>query len=432
MKNQWRSFVRPFRLKDISSRAINIELLIVFLLYYSVYSQSVFLEPIFGTFPNANYVLLGILVIYISFRVYTGVHLSQAALIAIGSFVLFCLYYSATIIWSPSSEYALFKIIRLLTVIPLLFIVTALLATDSNGEQRIARMFKYIIGLSGLIAIITFYARGFDHSVSGLIGVNYLLYSRVLGAGVLASVLFAVSSNTRRETLMYAGVAATLVAAMLLTGGRGPLIAAAVASAGIVVFKHFQVGWSVGWRSAVAGVGISIFGLVVLATIIGARTAERFVGLLTLQDESASTRLDLYWIAIESWVSEPLLGHGIGSYSIVGETGRHPYWPHNIVLEIGAEAGLVGVALFAIPLIVSLRQFVKYQHEMSPSGLLAIAFVGYMFINASLTGDVPGNRALFVAIPMLFVIDRSPQVKVSVRDLVVRVCKRWTRSTGTV
>jgi O-antigen ligase len=421
MKDQRRPLVRSSRLEAISSRVFSVELLIVLLLYYSVYSQSVFLDPVLGRVPNANYVLLGILSIYLLSRLYTGVSLSRAALIAVGTFCLFCLYYSATILWSPSSEYALFKITRLLTVIPLLFIASVVLATDPDGEQRIARIFKYIIGLAVLIAIVTFYARGFDHSVSRLIGVNYLLYSRVLGAGVLASVLFAMNADTRRKTFLFGSTTVILVTAMLLTGGRGPLVAAVVSSFGIVAIQYYQAGWSLDWRSAVVGAGASILGLAALAVVIGARTVERFVGLFTLQDESASTRLDLYWIAIESWIREPLFGHGIGAYSIVGDVGRHPYWPHNIVLEIGVEAGFIGVALLAIPFAIALWQFVTFRDNVNSSGLLAIAFVGYMCINASLTGDISGNRALFVAIAMLFVVDRSLPVEIAVKRLIIRV-----------
>ncbi|MFU8867007.1 O-antigen ligase family protein [Natronococcus sp.] len=417
----WRSLTSAVHFEDVSSRIFRVELLVVLLLYSSVYSHTVFFEPILGPLPNPHYALLALLSLYVLYRLYDGLHLPRATGIASIVFGAFCLYYSVTILWSPASEYALYKATRLLTVTPLLFAATIIIATDQNGKHRVLRIFKYVLGLALLIALVTFYARGFNHSLSQLMGVNYLIYSRVLGVGALTAVLFATVAETQRRRLRFAGLAAVLLVAMFLTGGRGPLIAAVMMATGIVAVRFHQTGRSLGWRSIVTGASISVLGLAVLAVVIGARTIERFTTLLTLQDGSAATRLDLYWVAIESWSNAPLFGHGIGSYSIVGDVGRHPYWPHNLFLEVGAEAGLVGIILLILPFGIALFQFITFETEISPSGLLAIAFVGYMLLNASLTGDISENRALFVALAMLFATDRSPKFECSLAYIGARV-----------
>ena len=68
-------------------------------------------------------------------------------------------------------------------------------------------------------------------------------------------------------------------------------------------------------------------------------------------DTSAGVRVDLFGAALRMFAERPIIGNGTGSFAsfaagTVGLTDL-PY-PHNIVLQVGADFGLLGLGLVAL------------------------------------------------------------------------------------
>ena len=83
-----------------------------------------------------------------------------------------------------------------------------------------------------------------------------------------------------------------------------------------------------------------------------------------------------------------LVGVGTGGYASIATTGA--LYPHNIVLEIGSELGILGLlafAAFVISVIVRLLRLIARGGESAGwSGLLLTLFV-FSLVNAQFSGD---------------------------------------------
>jgi len=98
--------------------------------------------------------------------------------------------------------------------------------------------------------------------------------------------------------------------------------------------------------------------------------------------------------ALQVFAAHPVIGAGLGSFAGVVEGYQYP---HNIVLEVAAELGLVGVALIYLPLLVGafrlVRQGIAAQSETV--AMLLVLALSY-FVIASLSGDLPSARGFWI------------------------------------
>lgn len=96
----------------------------------------------------------------------------------------------------------------------------------------------------------------------------------------------------------------------------------------------------------------------------------------------------------------PVLGKGIGSFSINyrGEDIRD--YPHNIILETASELGIVGLSVLFLLLLYGILNAYKNDNLLCYSVFLCFVF---MFLNANVSGDFNDNRLLFTFLALLFV-----------------------------
>ena len=98
--------------------------------------------------------------------------------------------------------------------------------------------------------------------------------------------------------------------------------------------------------------------------------------------------------AVKVFAANPILGAGLGSFAGVV---KDAYYPHNILLEVAAELGLVGLALIYLPLLVAAFRLARQgiaAHSDAVALLLMLA-LGY-FVIANLSGDVPSARGFWI------------------------------------
>jgi O-antigen ligase len=120
---------------------------------------------------------------------------------------------------------------------------------------------------------------------------------------------------------------------------------------------------------------------------------------------SLSRRLEFWAYAVDMWFSSPIIGEGIGSFAIMYFGTDQNLYPHNIFFEIAAESGTIGVALFALLILVGTAKLRSGWHETDK---FLFSFLVYWFINAMFSLDMAGNRQLFMSIGMTLILhDRS-------------------------
>lgn len=137
---------------------------------------------------------------------------------------------------------------------------------------------------------------------------------------------------------------ALMGSALLATGSRGGILAAAVA---------FCAQKGVNWR------------YLLLAGLLAA------VGLWGLRPETVANRFGTWREAVGLWAQKPLLGWGPGCYTLLARNElQHPH-ADNLLLTVAAEQGLVGLAAW-IWLIVAAGQLAVQSQDPARFSLLAI------------------------------------------------------------
>ncbi|WP_188707687.1 hypothetical protein [Polaromonas eurypsychrophila] len=117
-------------------------------------------------------------------------------------------------------------------------------------------------------------------------------------------------------------------------------------------------------------------------------------------DEASANRIWLFADAARHWAEAPLVGGGFGALTYL--LPEHAY-PHNIILELLAETGLVGCMLF-IGLCGSLVMAV----HRSPRSMVLCAFASFLFLLSMVGGDI-SSRLLWFGLGLLFATrERAP------------------------
>jgi O-antigen ligase len=235
-------------------------------------------------------------------------------------------------------------------VLALLFVVILTTVTTA----RVVRLI-----LAGFVAgaVVSVVVGVFDRSLSvtalndyrfaGAAGDPNFLAANLIPAAVLAAALL---SDTRSRLLrgLLLGAIVVFVLALVATESRGGAVAAVAAIvAALVLFKRRRV--------AVAAVAAMAVGVAALTFVSSPSTWDRVTN---FQDDNG--RADLRTVAWRMGKDEPVTGVGLNNFELhspeyvrepgalehVGLIVESPHLPHNTYLQLFAENGVVGLALF--------------------------------------------------------------------------------------
>ncbi len=126
-----------------------------------------------------------------------------------------------------------------------------------------------------------------------------------------------------------------------------------------------------------------------------------------LQDESLNYRVDYYINSLELFKSNPIFGHGIGSWKIKSLLYQDyndssiisPYYVHNDFLQILMELGLIGLILYSF-ILVKFLIFLLKRLKKGKYFLLLICFVIFL-IDSSLNFPIHRSQEI---IPFILII----------------------------
>ncbi|GGK29967.1 hypothetical protein GCM10010124_23390 [Pilimelia terevasa] len=256
----------------------------------------------------------------------------------VGGVLLLCGYLLLAALWAPPSA-RLGSAATDIAMLVALILTTALVA--ARDPQRVVRWFF----LCSLAAAVVF-ALGAWWAGPGLQG-RYAAFGggpnvfvRIQCLGVIAAVALAVRSRRLRYLLP----TPLLLYSAFLSGSRGGLAALIVAGAlGLVLARRLRLGHAVGVL-AVSG------GLAVVAYVAGNRAVGgvyRRYSLAQLEDSDFSVRPELLRRAWRVFLDDPVAGAGLDGFQALSGRYIGIDYPHNVVAQIGADGGLVGLALLA-------------------------------------------------------------------------------------
>ena len=263
-----------------------------------------------------------------------------------------------------------------------------MLATAVWGTPGLHRFLRGLF-LGGLALILYFWI---DQSYLDLpfykyavLDFNPIGLSRFVGLFIILTVFFRslpLAATIRFCLMMAAG------AAMVLLNARGPALALVVA----LLFGGFFLAGRKSRMLPLLAAPVFLF--------LSYYISSHYWFAPDLFSTGDSGRLQLYQTALEAFMQSPLLGAGTGSYAYLSPVSSVMY-PHNLLLESAVELGLVGLGLC---LLLFLSPLVRLLTKRNRNGDAALAgsLLLYCFINAMVSGDIPGNFLLWLSLGVAF------------------------------
>jgi O-antigen ligase len=363
--------------------------------------------------------------------------LSLSACTALAAFCVLTTYFYITALWSPSSGYLAEKL-EVTFVSPFLCLAMGYFVARSG---RVVSCAYAILGL-GVIAYITASITGAHLAsvfVEGRRGIaSYQQMSTAVGSA--AGVAFILAASHRgwwaRGALLATGVLLGYFATT--TGGRDGIVvtafgviglllivlpsraaAVAVLAGGALAAVALLVGrmsgfliWAAENRSLPLGLSRAAYKLVVAEAVTSAGDADR------AYLQKAATRI---------FEAHPLFGVGWAGFPVAaGLPDTTGYYPHNILLEIMAETGAIGLVLTILFAWVACARYFRLARAGSATDRHLIWFLLASGVTYSmLIADWPSARALFLAFGLMVGFADRVELSGSGTRVVAPLWTRW-------
>ncbi len=199
---------------------------------------------------------------------------------------------------------------------------------------------------------------------------------------------------------------------LLYGDGRAPVIAFFMTIFFLVIF-YLNTKIKTNQVKIIKAVGASILIVIILFLFLPKLFSTLFyrINLLLTQKMGASVmvRLNLYNSAIKAIYRKPIQGLGMGGFSVYYKGRDQRLYPHNILLEIGAEMGIIGLIPFfflvgfCLFYLLKLRKIHKKTEKYYLITMILALFI-FMFLNTLVSGDINDNRLFFVWLGFVYSI----------------------------
>lgn len=280
----------------------------------------------------------------------------------------------------------------LLSILPVVQVITADFSNEFGGLARIKQAHIY--------------GRVFQPRIAGPVG-DPNFFAQILLVAFPPMLMIGTVQPRRQMRLIWFAASAVVLLTIVLTYSRGAMLALAVVV--VMLWKALHVSWR---KTAVAG-AVLLSGLLLLPTGV----TERLLTIRQIIDtDDAPLHLDssfeerkLYMqVAWVMFGANPVLGVGPGNYTAryseyvdrASSSARQYeqtsdlYYPHNLPLELAAENGAVGTALFAAMLIAA--WLALRPSRLRAETTLQAAAIGFRI---SLAGFLVSSLFLHLAFP---------------------------------
>lgn len=269
-----------------------------------------------------------------------------------------------------------------LVAIPLLAVLRV-----GSDERAVRQLLWATFGFGCLVTVLGVLSLTPDQRLT-VLGANTIGVARAALMVPIIAVGFVI--HTRLWPVALVVMPLALVVA-LASGARGPVVALTVVSVAAGVARLRRGGAK---RLVLGGAPLAA---AAVAAIIALAPPEislnRFDVLLaaasgeSMGDVSVSARVFLYDLAVTMFVDRPLVGQGLGAFA----TLPLPWdYPHNLLLQIAAELGLLG-AVVVIVLLWRAARRPRPGAAWATVGALALFYT----VNAMVSGDAYADRTVW-------------------------------------
>ncbi len=235
--------------------------------------------------------------------------------------------------------------------------------------------------------------------------------SILLGQSVLIAFYFFVTSN-KLNNIFYIPILLFLIYVLFLTNTRSTLIGVLLGLMLILFAGKSQISTKLYFKLIIT----CLIAIPVVIVVIGndlSQFQRAFSGFNRLSSgelgESEGHRLLAWDYAFDAFSKEPFLGLGSGNF------GQHYIaYPHNMLLEVLAENGLVGFFVIATLMSIGFKKVFTYNH--GPYLVIAALFI-FSFFVAQVSLTMWMHKGLFIWLAILLC---STKPNPSIRKMKIR------------
>jgi O-antigen ligase len=284
--------------------------------------------------------------------------------------------------------------------------IVSLLAAVIVGRTR--KDFDLFVGLtfsvSGLAAFILFIQLAGGHAEAAymgrftIAGSDPITLGRQAGTGLLIGMYLVTSARSLWVRTAALGVLPVLAVGIVASGGRGPVVGVVL---GLIALFAFIGGDPVSRRRIPLTVIGGLAAAVLVAQFVPGQAVNRALSVLTGTGAGVSSngRSELWSAALQTFSAHPFFGLGTGGFATVNPENLYP---HNLLLEIASELGVVGLALIFGILVTGAVTILRNSRAALDQDRARAALVVSLFVaavtNAMFSGDLTTNGPVWLAI----------------------------------
>jgi O-antigen ligase len=334
----------------------------------------------------------------------------------ITAFFFFAMVVAASYLYTPSPHYGGVKLIRLL-LIGGFFLLAPLYLINSEEDFR---HFGFTFVILGILQSFALFLRADRVSASPEdVDVTRIGAGWAIGMAILLLLFYpVVESPFWRKSLRLLALPC-LIAGLIASASRGAVFATALASL-FLFLKAYKGRNKVLMLFTGATIGLFVVGVAFyfLRGMGNGKYTDKVSEIVSMAEGhqtegSAGKRLAFYSAALREIPQRPLIGLGVGGWSAYYYGKDERDYPHNIILEIATEEGLVGVFAFSVFLIAIYRASRELSsftgtHFTVLTGLLLFTILATMF-----SGDLDDDRMIWLWSGMILAVLHFARVQLA-------------------
>jgi len=237
---------------------------------------------------------------------------------------------------------------------------------------------------------------------------NPIGFGRVASDGILFAVFIVLTVTDRRLRLLGMVVLPLVTIALVASGSRGPVLALC---AGLVAALLFLLRDPTARRRLVLVLAALSAGAIAIPKLLPAATIQRSVSFLLGNGTGLSSngRTHLWTEAWQAFTTHPLFGVGTGGFAQIEPSFKYP---HNLVLEVSAELGVVGLVLLLAFVVPTAAPLIRAWHgaigvDRAAAALIA-ALLTSSLVNSLLSDSLEGSSAVWFAAGLAYGLASRP------------------------
>ncbi len=218
---------------------------------------------------------------------------------------------------------------------------------------------------------------------------------------VIALIGFWLAKRTLVSVMVMFVAAIFATGTILMTGTRSPFLTLALALLVMAYFYRRQVNFKT-VITVLLLLGIAIFAFNYYLSISSGRLADRF-GSEGIQT-GIMARVEMINVSLTGWASSPILGTGPGDFAVQMGGYKIIRYPHNLILEVANELGLIGLIPYLALLYYgfrSIKLLSRPELDNSVFKMYAVIIFGvfiYHFFASFKTGSYAGSNIFYLSL----------------------------------